>query len=435
MKRLKNKVFWMVFLLLSLFLVSMLILFNYQSYQREWRNISDSLERLYKNSWSSERRNFTDGVGDINANKQIPKAEEFSKRIFVDLIVYTVLLDNNNEIVDVISHDEVFSDKMISSNEAEIRKIATYYLSSDPKEGIKVSNLYFSRYSYAFVDGSYLIIIDNEEVKVNLLANLRLSLVLFGLLEVVIFYLATLITKWIIVPVNESFERQRQFIADASHELKTPLAVIIASSEALESDRTTDKWLLNIQNEANRMNGLISDLLNLTRLEARDKKVFSNVNLSKVIEIEVLSFESLIFEKNLKLAYDIKEDIYYLCDSNQMKQLVAILLDNAIKHSYVKKTIAVKLDKVKEEIILTVSNYGETIPKEEYEKIFERFYRIDKARNRKENRYGLGLSIAKSIVINHDGKISVSSKEELTTFKVSFKTVNVRGKRNKENNF
>lgn len=121
------------------------------------------------------------------------------------------------------------------------------------------------------------------------------------------------------------------------------------------------------------------------------------------------------------MIYDIQEEIKAKCNSSQMKQLVAILIDNAIKHSETNGKISIALKKQKNDTVLIVSNRGKEIPKEIREKIFERFYRADESRNRDTNRYGLGLAIAKNIVENHNGKISVESEKGITTFKVVLK--------------
>lgn len=279
-----------------------------------------------------------------------------------------------------------------------------------------------SNYTYSFQNQSFLTIIDNQETKKKLLSSLRNSILLFILLELVIIYLSKKVTSWIIKPAVESFNKQKQFIADASHELKTPISVIMANADALEEDREEEKWLYNIKNEAIRMNQLVSDLLDLASIEQEEnKKNYSVSNLSKIVEMQVLTFESLAFEQHLTLKYEIDNNLSLNCNSNQIKQLISILLDNAIKHSSKKETIKVNLYKEKGEIILTVTNKGSPIPEGEQEKIFERFYRLDKSRNRNENRYGLGLAIAKNIVTNHNGKISVKSNNGYTTFKVVFK--------------
>ncbi|MCF0124485.1 MAG: HAMP domain-containing histidine kinase [Clostridia bacterium] len=264
---------------------------------------------------------------------------------------------------------------------------------------------------------------DNTNAKDVIMNGLKTSLIIFILLEIVIIYISNKLTKWIIKPVEETFDKQKQFIADASHELKTPLAVIIASSEALENNPTEVKWIDNIKSESERMNNLITELLEMAKSENGMKEQYVIENISKIVERGVLTFESFIYEKNIKLDYEIQENITLSCNSSQMKQLVSILIDNSIKHCTQKGEIIIKLKQEKGNIIFTVTNTGKEIPKEAREKIFERFYRIDESRNRNENRYGLGLAIAKNIVTNHNGTINVNCENGYTTFKVILKNV------------
>ena len=172
------------------------------------------------------------------------------------------------------------------------------------------------------------------------------------------------------------------------------------------------------------MNNLITDLLEMAESENGIKENYVLENLSKVIEISILTFEALIFEKQIKLQYDIQESISLKCNINQIKQLVSILIDNAVKHSDLNGEIIITLKKEKGNIILSVTNKGKEIPNMEREKIFERFYRLDESRNRNENRYGLGLAIAKNIVTNHNGTIQVNCENGYTTFKVIIKEQN-----------
>ena len=294
--------------------------------------------------------------------------------------------------------------------------------SSNTRQGSKIENLYVDQYSYAFQAPNTLTIVDNTSAKAKLESLLKTSILIFVLIEIIIIILTVEITRWIIKPVIESFNKQKQFVADASHELKTPIAVIMSNAEALEKEPEENKWLNNIKSEADRMNELVTSLLDLARLEeGKDKEVQQEENLSKIVEMSVLTFESLMYENKIKLQYDIQKDIKAKCNSSQMKQLVAILIDNAIKHSEADGEINIVLKKQKNDVLMTVSNKGKEIPKEIQEKIFERFYRADESRNRDTNRYGLGLAIAKNMVENHNGKISVESEKGITTFKVVLK--------------
>ena len=228
-----------------------------------------------------------------------------------------------------------------------------------------------------------LTILDNSFVKEKLQSLIKTSIFIFVLLEIVIIVVSIKITSWIIKPVIETFNKQKQFIADASHELKTPIAVIMANSEALEKEPNEKKWLNNIKSESERMNELITNLLDLAKLEnGKNKEIYNVEDLSKIAEMSVLTFESLMFENKIKFEYNIQKDLKLKCNSVQIKQLIAILLDNAIKHSEENGEINVFIKKQKNDIVLSVSNKGKEIPKEIRDKIFERFYRADESRNR-----------------------------------------------------
>lgn len=391
MEKLKKKIFLVMFAILTIFLVSVLCIFNFQDYNHEKVEIENKLSRMEN-------------------DRQAP-----GMPVFMDAVVYTVKYNTSNKVTEVINHtDNNVSDEKIIQIVENILEI------SNTKQGRRIGNLYLDQYSYAFQAPNTLTIVDNTSAKAKLESLLKTSILIFVLIEIIIIILTVEITRWIIKPVIESFNRQKQFVADASHELKTPIAVIMANAEALEKEPEEKKWLNNIKSEADRMNELVTSLLDLEKLE-EGKEVQQEENLSKIVEMSVLTFESLMYENKIELEYDIQKDINIKCNSSQIKQLVAILIDNAIKHSETNGKISIALKKQKNDTVLTVSNRGKEIPKEIREKIFERFYRADESRNRDTNRYGLGLAIAKNIVENHNGKISVESEKGITTFKVVLK--------------
>lgn len=405
MKKLRFKIFSILLILLTIFILTLLIIFNAELYQREVNDIKNNMERI---------ENIHNNFYIVNDNVIIDG--DNIKPLFIDTNVYVVMFDSRYNITNIISYT---SDGL---SNADIVKLAVEFLSTNKKYDI--GNLYTDRYAYSLTNKNNLIIMDNIFINNKLSYYFRTSILIFILLEIIIIYVSNLLTKWLIKPVIESFTKQKQFVIDASHELKTPLAIITASAESLELEPKEKKWLDNIKSESERMNKLVTDLLDLAKSENMDNKLNYSVNdLSKIIEKTSLTFESLIYENNLKLETNIEDNIIFNCNSDKIRELLGILLDNAIKHSLEESKITINLYNDKNNIILEVKNRGEPIPKDEQEKIFDRFYRVDESRNRNNNRYGLGLAIAKNIVTSHNGKISVNCKDGYTTFKVIFKQI------------
>ena len=405
MKKLNKKVYFTILSILTISLLSFIIIFNSQNYLNKQKQVENNLniqEKFDKNDNPPNKPN------DEKNNKP------FDENIkFMDVTMYTIILENGN-IKDIINH----SNNNVSDEEITI--LANDILTSKSIKNKYIGNLYFEKYSYRY-DGRNLVIMDNSNINKELKSNLLTSLLIFVFLEILLICLTKIITKWITEPVKKSFEREKEFIADASHELKTPLSVIMASTEAYIDNPKETKWLTNIKTESERMNNLIIELLELAKSEGKNNVTYSESNLSKIVELSLLTFEGIAYEKKIKIDYNIKDNIRMSLNENNIKELIEILLDNAIKHSKEEGTIIVSLKEDNKNIELLVTNEGEKIPIGEEEKIFERFYRSDKSRNRKESRYGLGLAIAKNIVTNHNGVISAKSKDGHTTFKVLFK--------------
>lgn len=389
MKKLRNKVYVTILFILTIFQIVFCLFFNVSIYKKEKDTLDNNIKML-------------SSIDDDTYQNE--------NNIFLDYNVYTVLLTDNNEMLGIISHN--YNTKVDNS----IVKIAKMIIRT--KDIKKVNNLYFDRYLYYFKDGSYITIIDNYKHQQKLILSLEVSILIFLFFEVIVLYLSKLITDYIIEPAYESYNKQKEFIEDASHELKTPLSVILASCEAYETFKDK-KYLDTIKDETLKMNKLVCDLLDLSKLEDDDvKKTFTNINLSKLVTKQILTFEPLAFEKNITFEDLVQDNINIYCNSEDIQSLIEIIIDNAISHSYKNNKITVSLNSLKDNVTLKITNAGEPIKKEEEDKIFERFYRSDKSRNRNESRYGLGLAIAKRIVLNHNGSIKASSKNCFTTFTI-----------------
>ncbi len=240
--------------------------------------------------------------------------------------------------------------------------------------------------------------------------------------------ISIILAHWAVKPVDKAWKQQKQFTEDASHELKTPLTVILANAELLQSADCTEEermdFISGILVMAQQMKGLVENLLDLARLDAyRTKAEKSPVDFSDLILDAVLPFEPVLFEKGLTLNCAAPEGITINAHQTAITHLVEILLDNAGKYSYPNTEVTVTLTReAKNTCLLSVENTGDTISKEDLKNIFKRFYRADKARTMNKS-YGLGLSIAEKIVTQHHGKIWAASEQGKNTFYVQFKAV------------
>ena len=413
MENLKKKTFFTIFGLISLFAFIFAIFFNVQTYHKEYVEIVNNLTRM---------RNLTLDRHTLFDKEMLPISdEELHNRKVMDYEIYTFILNDHNSIVDQISH----SDNSISD---EILKKAESILKKNNTSKIKIGFLYVGNYAYNLNKNNSLTIINIQNTKNMLLKNLITSIVLLLTLEIIIYLISKKITEWITKPVEMSFNREKEFVANASHELKTPLAVMMANIDCLEVTKKNEKWIHNLKNESDQMSNLITKLLDLSKSEYLKKENFTENDLSILIEKRVLTFESLAYEKNVTIKTNIEENIHFLCYKESMDELVTILMDNAISHAKENSEVKANLSSNKGEIKFEIINEGEPILESEYEKIFERFYRSDKSHNRKSGRYGLGLAIAKNIVIAHNGYIKASSKDGYTTFEVKFKKMNINQK-------
>ncbi len=262
------------------------------------------------------------------------------------------------------------------------------------------------------------VFMDNTVINENAATLFRYTLIFGGIALIAFYFLSVFLAKKIVKPLEEGYKKQKQFISDAGHELKTPVAVVNTNAELLSREIGENQWLRNIIYENERMGILVGQLLELARTESVSLQT-ERIDFSRLVQGEALPFESVAFEKGLRLICDTESGITVDGNTSQLKQLAAILLDNSICHSKDGSSVNLRLVKKHGYAVLSVINSGDEIPKEQRSQIFERFYRADTARNGNDKHYGLGLAIAKSITEAHKGHIDVLCCNSLIEFKVT----------------
>jgi len=389
--KLKAKIFLLIMISLSILVISMITIFGILNYTNTLKSATFMMDRVS----NFELKRFP------NDNKMLFEKDDELKLEGV----YSVEI-RNSEIIEG------------SENSEELNSYALKIASDKSENGVVGKYLY--KVMRTPQNTVRIVFMENEKTIINLKMIVIYSSISVIVAVVVIYWISKKLSETIVKPVQDTFEKQKQFISDASHELKTPLAVIEANSDVLENELGENKWLGYIQNEISSMDKLINELLLLAKTENGETvKNYTNFDLSKEAEMIISAFESMAFEKKVQINANIQENIQFNGDREDVKHIVSTLLDNAIKHSISENNVEINISKEKNEVFISVKNVGAPIPEEEKEKIFERFYRIDKARNRNEKRYGLGLAIAKATVEKYGGKIEVTCKDGTVEFKAS----------------
>lgn len=274
-------------------------------------------------------------------------------------------------------------------------------------------------------EGLLLVLGDSSSVRVTMW-NTVLTCAAVSLGSILVFFFISLgLSNMAVKPIEQAWRQQKQFVADASHELKTPLTVILANNNIISSHQTEtvaqqEPWLRATAEEAEQMRQLLDEMLTLARADDEQAVIdLHPINVSEQLEEEVLFLEPIAYEKNVTLEARIEKDLILASDPRLLKKLAVILIDNAIKHGSAGTTVTVTLSGGKLPF-LSVHNFGPAIAPEDLPHLFDRFYRSDKSRSTEG--YGLGLAIANAIAGKLKSKLSVTStEEEGTTFTVEFK--------------
>ena len=232
--------------------------------------------------------------------------------------------------------------------------------------------------------------------------------------------LVMVLSKKAILPIAENIEKQKQFVTNAGHEIKTPLAIILANTDALELHQGENKWSSNIRTQTIRLSGLMQNLLTLSKMDEGNVSFpETEFSFSHLVRESIASYETSAEQKKITLKKEIEPDVDLYASNEQMRQLVNILLDNAMKYTGESGHIRVTLVRKEKKAIFHVYNTCEQLPEGNLEKLFDRFYRADTARTQKKGGYGIGLSVARAIANAHGGSITVEvTKNQEIDFKV-----------------
>ncbi len=415
--RLRRSIIFSIVSVLAAILALGIIILNVSLFQREKNETMEFLQTMARNDGVAHPgsptrlhrlfRNFPNLIDAVSVlNAEDDSADSFFP-VRLEAVgfrnAFAVRVSEKNQITHVIHL------RPLVFTEEEVRKIVQKILSKDDDKGLTMGMLY---YVEKLPQNERLICIANMQGDIRvfhvlIIYSIAVYLLALGLATLFAFMLSAAIVR----PVKEAFKKQKTFISDAGHELKTPIAVIGANVDVLMADHGDNKWLQYIKAENQRMGLLIKDLLYLARSDA-DRAPFElcPFDFSSAVTNSVLPFESLAYEQGKTMELSTTEGLTCMGSEQQIKQVVMILVDNAIKNSERGALIRVSAFLDGKKLVIKVYNTGQGIKKEEYERIFERFYRTDESRTRETGGYGLGLPIARTIVQAHGGTISVTSK-------------------------
>lgn len=319
----------------------------------------------------------------------------------------------------------------ISSNINISKEEATNIVELASKSKVSIGNIKYNKLNLKYIKiqkqyGFILVFLDKSQENATL-NRLLFTFLIIGIISLgLMFIISLFLANNALIPIKTAWDKQKKFVADASHELKTPITVINTNLEIVMDNKedtvsSQSKWIKNAQWEITRMAKLVEDLLLIASSDSEESSIFKAVfNISYTLEQSILPFEPFASEKGITIKTEIQPEIEYLGDEGRIKQLIAILIDNAIKYTPSGGTVSLKLNSYGDVIKILVVDTGQGIPKEYLPKIFERFYRVEKSRSRDFGGSGLGLSIAECIVKEHNGDISVvSSVGEGSTFNVT----------------
>ena len=314
---------------------------------------------------------------------------------------FTVLFERSGDVARTIM------ESIYAITEEQAIEYAEEILDGDKERGW-ISNYRYKVFSTGF--GTGVVFVDGSMNRSAMVQSMAIAGVVLLVCAVLVLALIFLLSKRAVKPIAESYEKQKQFITDANHELKTPLTLILANLDIAESELGKNEWLDDIRSEGHRMTELVNQLVALSRMDEENHALnLADVALGKIVADTVSEFEPLAISRGKTMGANIDSDIIYHGDEALLRRLVGILMDNAIKYCDYGGDIVVTLH-CNRHIVLTVENTYAAVDELELNRLFDRFYRADKARTFKGG-YGIGLSMAKAIVEKHKGEIIAYKKD------------------------
>ena len=367
---------------------------NFINYYKMGQRVDDS---LYEASKSSALVTiFSDGEEDMivtkNTASKTPNNNGFS----------IAKIDENKNVI------RSYRDDVLIKGKDDLQKLVTEAVNESSTSG------YVGTYRYLKVNndaGNLVLLLNTQRDLDSFHAFMRNSIIVSSIVILSVFILLVLISKKVIAPIQQSYQKQKQFITDASHELKTPLAIIRSNTDVLELENGDSKWTKNIQNQVDRLTSLVNSLVVFSRMEEKDTAEKVKFNLSESLHARIDDFEELASFQKKHIIADIDNNIYYRGEQQAIVQLMDILLENAIKYATKETNINVTLKKNKKYAMMKISNQA-NVKKGDLRKVFDRFYRLDESRNSTVKGYGIGLSMAKLIAEKHKEVIKAYAPED-----------------------
>ncbi len=397
-KKLRHKFMGIVSISLLIVLAAIIGVINTANYQRNFQRLYERLDIIYENNGELPKKSS-------DSSDLVTGETKYSTRYFI--VTYTDgKAETNLKYVASINKKTAltYGQRALENRNGVGR--------------IRKDNLYLVYKTYEDNNTTTIIFIDGTEVASVTQDLLRTSLMIGAIAFIFFVIVVYFMSSWALRPIIKSYETQSEFITNAGHELKTPLAVISANMEVLEMLEGPNEWTTSTLNQVKRLSGLVSNLMSLVRFNEREDMVFKDLDYSEIVENVVKDFKTVATKEKKTLTSSIEKDIHIKGDDKVILELVNIFLDNAIKYCDDEGTIEVNLyKKGKNSHLLITNDYleGEGV---DYSQFFNRFYREDKSHNSEKSGYGIGLSMAESIVTNMKGKINVTYKDKKITFEI-----------------